>query len=257
MFHGEATILFDGQPWLLPQFPGTKASLNLKDAFFYAVTTDEPHALHGIVDLDDFNVDNEGVGCIFASLPSTAVDVGRTGADSQLDAFPSGLSLFSKRSIKQLGLFFAGAGFFTASILISRRAVVRHHFASQLKYYNPNYRSAKNGEQAERRDPMVAVEALNLATHNVMGFAIMAAGGVSWAVDISTLDKLRAKARRSLYGPAGGIDEDSEREVAQWVAKTLRKNVDGEQEMIEATRDRDLNSFRALSLTRWRQTYKQ
>ncbi|AEO65140.1 6dcc02c9-9c58-426b-91fc-9169048b2c92 [Thermothielavioides terrestris] len=130
---------------------------------------------------------------------------------------------FSKRSLRQLGLFFGGAGFFYWSLLLSRRAITRHQLAAQLKFYQPN----QFGGRAQlgspgRRDPLVAVEALNLATLNTISFAIMAAGGVSWAFDISTMDDLRRITRRSLEAAAGGtIDEAAEQEVAAWFAKTL------------------------------------
>ncbi len=117
----------------------------------------------------------------------------------------------TSRSLKQLGLFFAGAGFLTASIMVSRRAAIRHYRSSQLKHFVPNHKPGKAGDTNERRDPMVAVEALNLATLNVVSFGIMATGGAAWAFDISSVDELREKTRRSLYGTEGGSDEDAER----------------------------------------------
>ena len=164
------------------------------------------------------------------TTPRIATESPAAAANSQalgIEASPSSQStFFSPRSIKQLGLFFAGAGFLTASILISRRAAIRHHRTSQLKYYHPNYKSAKTGDATERRDPMVAVEALNLATLNVMSFALMAGAGTAWALDISSIEDLRERARRSLYGPGGRADEDAEKEVAEWMAKTLGRKVD-------------------------------
>ncbi|KAH8882708.1 hypothetical protein GQ53DRAFT_624151, partial [Thozetella sp. PMI_491] len=158
-----------------------------------------------------------------SAISSLAGHAGQAAGVQPLDVPSSRAPLFSQRSLKQLGFFFAGAGFLSTSILLSRRAAIRHHAGAQLKYYIPNYRSLKKGDQTEQRDPMVAVEALNLATLNVLGFAIMAAGGASWAFDISTLDELRAKARRTLYGPGAATDEEAEKEVAEWVAKTLGK----------------------------------
>lgn len=73
---------------------------------------------------------------------------------------------------------------------------------------------------------MVAVEALNLATLSVVSFALMAGAGTAWALDISSLEDLRERARRSLYGPEGRVDEDVDKEVAEWMAKTLGRKVD-------------------------------
>ncbi|KAJ8125645.1 hypothetical protein O1611_g7991 [Lasiodiplodia mahajangana] len=68
---------------------------------------------------------------------------------------------------------------------------------------------------------LIALEALNLATLNVVGFAIMMIGGVSWAFDISNIDDLRRMARKHI-GPSGGrTDEEAEQEIEEWVAKVL------------------------------------
>lgn len=84
-----------------------------------------------------------------------------------------------------------------------------------------------------KKDPLVAFEALNLATLNTMAFAVMAAGGVSWGLDIANLEDLRRYARRTVVHVGDGErDEEAEREVAEWVAKTFgieeKKKGDGE-----------------------------
>ncbi|KAK4043727.1 hypothetical protein C8A01DRAFT_32045 [Parachaetomium inaequale] len=138
----------------------------------------------------------------------------------------------SQRSFRQLGLFFAGTGFFYLSVMITRRAVARHKLAARLKFYEANHQFAGWGRSVQqetadsmlpKKDPLVAVEALNLATLNTLAFAIAAAGGLSWGLDISTLEDLRRYARRSivLAGAEGAPDEVAEREVAEWVAKTF------------------------------------
>ncbi|KAK5654353.1 hypothetical protein OQA88_7262 [Cercophora sp. LCS_1] len=144
--------------------------------------------------------------------------------------------VFSQRSLRQLGLFGAGAGFLAFSILVSRRAVRRHILKARLKYFQPNTYAligAKDGAVETGRDPMVAFEALNLATLNVFSFAIMMAGGVSWSLDISSVDDLRRMARRSLAGVKGNTDEEAEKEVAEWFAKAMgvsEKGKEGEGE---------------------------
>ncbi|KAI0540374.1 hypothetical protein GGR58DRAFT_499181 [Xylaria digitata] len=127
-------------------------------------------------------------------------------------------SILSQRSLKQLGLFFAGAGFLSLATLITRRSVARKHVATLPKFYTQSNRPVnKIGSDSS----LIALEALNLATLNVIGFAIMMTGGVSWAFDISNIDDLRKKARKHI-GPSGGrTDEEAEREVEEWVAKVL------------------------------------
>lgn len=137
--------------------------------------------------------------------------------------------LFSERSLKQLGLFFGGATFFALSVAVSRRAVARHLKASKMEIFQPNMASAGiarsgagNINAKAPKDPMMAAEALTLATLNVVSFATMAAGGTSWALDILSVEDLRRKARRTLYGGSeANLDEEAEKEVAEWVAKTL------------------------------------
>ncbi|OLN96495.1 hypothetical protein CCHL11_00577 [Colletotrichum chlorophyti] len=129
-------------------------------------------------------------------------------------------SLFpSSRVTKQLGLFFAGAGFLLFSTMVTRRAVVRKQIAAFPKFYQPSHYQA--GKQGNPEGSMIALEALNLATLNVVSFAMMMTGGVSFAFDISSVDDLRAMARRSIHGAAGQTDEAAEREFEEWAAKVL------------------------------------
>lgn len=77
---------------------------------------------------------------------------------------------------------------------------------------------------------LIALEALNLATLNVMGFGIMITGGLAWAFDISSIDDLRRMARRHIGPPGGQTDEEAEREVEEWVAKVLLRKEHKEKE---------------------------
>ncbi|KAI1499990.1 hypothetical protein F5X99DRAFT_259901 [Biscogniauxia marginata] len=133
----------------------------------------------------------------------------------------------SQRSLKQLGLFFAGAGLFTLSTLITRRAVARKQIATIPKFYQQS-----NGAvgKISSDNSLIAFEALNLATLNALSFAIMATGGVAWAFDISNIDDLRRKARRHIESPGGKIDEEAEQEIEEWVAKILMRKEKKEQE---------------------------
>ncbi|KAK3906604.1 hypothetical protein C8A05DRAFT_11672 [Staphylotrichum tortipilum] len=128
---------------------------------------------------------------------------------------------FSKRSLRQLGLFAGGAGFFFWSVLISRRAIVRHQIAAKLKFYQSNQCTGRSEKDLPKKDPLVAVEALNLATLNTLSFAIMAVGGVSWAFDISNMGDLRRYARRSVVTVGGMVDAGEEQEVVAWMAKAF------------------------------------
>ncbi|CAK7233256.1 hypothetical protein SCUCBS95973_008533 [Sporothrix curviconia] len=152
-------------------------------------------------------------------------------------------SLFGARSMKQLGLFFVGAGFLALSTTLTRRAVVRRKLAAELKFYSPSgtgmttltggSASAESAAASATKEEapsggFMAVEALNLATLNVVSFFMMMAGGFSWALDVSSMDDLRAYAHRYTREPGAGggakTDEEAEREVEEWVAKILKKS---------------------------------
>lgn len=131
-----------------------------------------------------------------------------------------------RRSAKQLGLFFAGATFLTASALISRRAVARRMTDAYPKLFQPSH----HGPQAPPRNPtekgedtLVAAEALGLATLNVFSFGVMMTGGLMYAFDISNVEDLRYKARSKLYGPNGVVDEAAEQQVEDWIADVLSR----------------------------------
>jgi hypothetical protein len=88
--------------------------------------------------------------------------------------------------------------------------------------------AAAQAAEAKAGGPLMAIEALNLATLNVISFAVMFVGGMSFAFDISSIDELRAKARQVIGGAAGGrTDEEAEREVEEWVARVLARKEAG------------------------------
>lgn len=131
-----------------------------------------------------------------------------------------------RRSAKQLGLFFAGATFLTASALISRRAVARKMVDAYPKMFQPSHhgpRGPPRNPTEKSEDTFVAVEALGLATLNVCSFGIMMTGGLMYAFDISNVEDLRHKARRKLYGTNGVVDEAAEQQVEDWIADVLSR----------------------------------
>ncbi|KAI1632327.1 hypothetical protein F4809DRAFT_653351 [Biscogniauxia mediterranea] len=136
-------------------------------------------------------------------------------------------SVFSHRSLKQFGLFFAGASFLALSTLITRRAIVRKRIATIPMFYTP---SNSPVHKMDSDGPLMALEALNLATINIASFAVMMTGGLGWAFDISNIDDLRKMARRHI-GPAGGkTDEEAEKELEEWVARVLLRSSEKEKE---------------------------
>ncbi|KAI0011392.1 hypothetical protein F4779DRAFT_615635 [Xylariaceae sp. FL0662B] len=135
--------------------------------------------------------------------------------------------ILSQRSLKQLGLFFAGAGFLSLSLIITRRAVTRKLVATTPQFYQPSNRPVS---RIQSDSSLIAFEALHLATLNVIGFGMMVTGGAAWAFDISGVDDLRRMARRHIGPPGGQTDEEAEREVEEWVAKILSRKDEREKE---------------------------
>lgn len=148
------------------------------------------------------------------------------------DSTPGSRSFTSPRALKQLGLAAAGSAFLLASIAVSRRAIARKTISSVPSTFQPNIRppiragdTLRGGASDKKSEPALdAAEALGLATLNVLSFAIFATGGVAFACDLSSVEDLKYYSRRKLYGPAGKPNEDTEKEMAEWVAGVLGKS---------------------------------
>ncbi|CAJ2504524.1 Uu.00g119180.m01.CDS01 [Anthostomella pinea] len=135
--------------------------------------------------------------------------------------------ILSQRSLKQLGLFFAGTGFLALSILITRRSVVRKIRATAPRFYTQSNRPVGKGDSDSS---LIAFEALSLATLNMMSASVMVTGGLSWAFNISNIEDLRAKARGHVGAGDGKTDEEAEKQMEEWVDKILGRRDQQEQE---------------------------
>ena len=122
------------------------------------------------------------------------------------------------RNVRQLGLCLAGAGFMAASIAISRRSVVRMRTATFPKFYISNRSPPNKGDSADRG--LIAVQALGLATLNVMSFGVFLVGGISWAFDLSSVRELRQRTRAHLEKPTNMSTED-EKKMEEELEKIL------------------------------------
>lgn len=142
------------------------------------------------------------------------------------DAADLSLSAYftSSRSRRQLGLFLGGATFVMLSALITRRALVRRYTASIPPFYQPSTRPGRQVNGA-----FEALEALNLATINVLSVGLTMTGGLLWAFDISTLDDMKRKVRAKI-GTDGleGREEDADAEMESWVAEILARREEKE-----------------------------
>ncbi|KAK7529431.1 hypothetical protein IWX46DRAFT_617222 [Phyllosticta citricarpa] len=136
------------------------------------------------------------------------------------DSTPDKLSTLTnafatRRSLRQLGLFCAGATFMTVTQLVTRRARVRRYIACKPKFYQPNTQPYTQANGA-----IEAFEALNLATLSVVSAAMMFTGGAMWAMDVSSVEDLRAKVRHRV---GTGDTQQSDEEIEEWIASILAR----------------------------------
>ncbi|EFX01957.1 hypothetical protein CMQ_5028 [Grosmannia clavigera kw1407] len=186
------------------------------------------------------------------STSAASPELSATPASSASSASPASApltdrSIFSRRSLGQLGLFFAGATFVALSTTVTRRAVARRKLEAQLKFFQQSGGTVSKGGGAAidsslgdgaiaasaAADPnpapqgsLVALEALNLASLNVVSFFIMLAGGLSWALDLSSVDDLQHLSQRNLRGSLTGnydvkAEEEAERELSEFMTRIM------------------------------------
>jgi hypothetical protein len=143
-------------------------------------------------------------------------------------------SAFSKRSLRQLGLFFGGAAFFGFASVITRRALVRRYQSIVPKFYQQS-----NRPNAQVDGALEAFEALSIATVNVLSVSMMFSGGMLWAFDISSLDDMRRKIRGGLgIDGSEGRESAAEEEMEEWLATVLARKDDKEKRK-KASKDND------------------
>ncbi|KAJ4248937.1 hypothetical protein NW757_008051 [Fusarium falciforme] len=123
------------------------------------------------------------------------------------------------RQLKQFGLFFAGAGFMAASVAISRRSVLRRRLDSLPKFYSSNRQPVKF-DSADRS--LLAVQALGLATLNVMSFAVLLVGGISWGFDLSSIQELRERSQAAIRRP-GLVNPEDEKEMEKMMEDLMAR----------------------------------
>ena len=72
--------------------------------------------------------------------------------------------------------------------------------------------------------PMEALEALNIATINVLSVTMMATGGALWYLDINSMPEARRFLRGGLgVDGSGKTEKEAEEEFEEWMATTLAR----------------------------------
>ncbi|KAF1344843.1 hypothetical protein BDV97DRAFT_266136, partial [Delphinella strobiligena] len=121
------------------------------------------------------------------------------------------------RTIKQLSIYFGGATFLAASVLVTRRAISRKHVSTIPKFYTPS-----NYKPTDANGAVEAAEAFALATINVTSLAIMLTGGSMFALDVVNAEDLREKYKRRM-GFTDNWEQGADEEIEEWVKGVLGK----------------------------------
>jgi hypothetical protein len=82
---------------------------------------------------------------------------------------------------------------------------------------------------------MEALEALNIATINVLSLGMMTAGGLLYAFDISSVEDMRRKARTRLGLDGIPTDQEAEEEIEELFASILDRKLRKEKRSKEAS----------------------
>ncbi|KAK5088919.1 hypothetical protein LTR05_003142 [Lithohypha guttulata] len=117
----------------------------------------------------------------------------------------------------------AGLAFFGLSIITTRRSLSRRRIASQAVFFKDA--PTNNAEQAKNvSGALEAVEALNIATINVLSVAMLATGGTLWYLDINSLADARKMIRGGLGVDGKGMTEDeANEEIEEAIASILAR----------------------------------
>jgi hypothetical protein len=148
---------------------------------------------------------------IMAELPTPQAPRASTTSGSES-------SFFSQRARRQLGLFMGGAAFFGLSMAITRRSITRRYKAQIPRFYHQSNRAGP-----EVHGPLEAVEALSLATVNVLSVGMMLSGGILWAFDIGSIEDMRGKVRTNMGVDGVRKDQDAEEEIEEFIASVLAR----------------------------------
>jgi hypothetical protein len=121
-------------------------------------------------------------------------------------------------------IFGAGVAFFALSLLVTRRAFLRRKAASTSTGFYTNAPAHREEQAKNVSGAMEAVEALNIATINVLSVALMATGGTLWYLDINGLEDGKRFIRGGLGVDGTGRSEgEVEEDFEVWLATTLAK----------------------------------
>lgn len=114
-------------------------------------------------------------------------------------------------------LLLGGIAFFCFSSLVTRRALHRRRLASIPPFYTSSVY-----HQPRVNGAIEAIEALNIATINVVSVSMVFVGGALCALNVNSLDDMRRLIRGGTGADGTGRTEtDLEAELEEWIAGVL------------------------------------
>ena len=135
----------------------------------------------------------------------------------------------------------AGASFFAFSLLITRRSFARKRLAN-LSPARDNISAAPVGPEPQVSGALEGLEALNIATVNVLSLAMLSGGAALWYFDINSMDDARRRVRGGLGVDGTGRDEQTaEEDFEEWMATVLARRDRKEAERDTKSGDKRFN----------------
>lgn len=127
------------------------------------------------------------------------------------------------RQTKAPVVFVAGLAFTALSFLITRRAFARRRPTAKPSF-STNSPAHSQVRPANVSGAMEAMEALNIATINVVSLAMLTTGGALWYFDIGSMEDARRKLRGGLGVDGSGRSEgEAEEDFEEWLATVLSR----------------------------------
>lgn len=138
-------------------------------------------------------------------------------------------------------IFGAGVAFFAFSMLITRRAFARKRLQAHPAFYTDAPANVAR-QAAKTSGAMEALEALNIATINVLSVALVTSGAAMWYLDINSMSDARRLLRGGLGVDGTGRDEThAEEEFEEWMATVLSRRDSKEKSKDDASSTKRVN----------------
>lgn len=126
-------------------------------------------------------------------------------------------------------------------MLITRRSFARKRLQASPAFYTDAPANVAR-QAAKTSGAMEAMEALNIATVNVLSVALMASGAAMWYLDINSMSDARRKLRGGLGVDGTGRDEtQAEEEFEEWMATVLSRRDSKEKNKDDASTTKRVN----------------